>query len=72
MFNSLAYAFLAVWVFPWLLVLFPFLFLAAWALISLSQTAIIDSIRYDALSRSPINSLFAASLASLPAIRAYN
>ena len=30
-----------------------------------------DSLRYDALTRSPINSLFAATLASLPTIRAF-
>ena len=70
--NACAFAFLAFWVFPALLLPFPLLVLAAFGLVSLTKTAIVDSLRYDALSRSPINSLLAASLASLPTIRAFN
>ena len=64
-------AWLAFWVFPWLLVLLPLLLLAALWLVSLARVPLVDSIRHDAMSRAPINSLFSASFASLPAIRAY-
>ena len=63
--DSFAYALPAMWVFPRLIFIFAILLLATWGLVSLSQTVIIDSLRHDALSRSPINSLFTASLSSL-------
>ena len=51
--------------------MFPVLLLAAFGLVALTRTAIVDSLRYDAMNRSPINSLFASSLANLTTIRAY-
>ena len=62
---------IAVMVFPAMLLVVPFLLLAASGAIYLARRPIIDSLRYDALSRSPINSLFVASLSNLPTIRAY-
>ena len=59
------------WVFPVILWLVPFIVLAGWGFVLLAQVGIVDSLRYDALTRSPINSLFAASVSSLPTIRAY-
>ena len=57
--------------FPSLLLLLPVLLLAGWGVVYLARRPIVDSLRYDALSRSPINSLFVASLGSLPTIRAF-
>ena len=43
----------------------------AWGLVYLAKRPIIDSLRFDALSRSPINSLLVASLSNLQTIRAF-
>ena len=42
--------------------LVPFIVLAGWGFVLLAQVGIVDSLRYDALTRSPINSLFSATL----------
>ena len=68
---SMVSIFLAVWVFPAVAIIIPFIVLAGFGLVSLAKVGIIDSLRYDAITRSPINSVFAASIANLPTIRAY-
>ena len=58
-------------VYPYLtIVVFLISFYVVYLLRSYSR-AIIDSLRFDAMSRSPVNSFFAASLYSLITIRAY-
>ena len=60
---GLAYLFLAVWVFPSFGFIFVFQIVAGYVFIKLARIPIVDSLRYDAMSRSSINSLFASSLA---------
>ncbi len=61
--TLLTYPYLAILV----VVLFAFMLLVR----KLSLTATMDSFRYDAMTRSPINSMFSASLHGLITIRAY-
>lgn len=68
---GLSSAFLAVWVAPVLLLLVPILLLATFGALYLARKPIVDALRYDAISRSAVNSFFVASLSNLPTIRAY-
>ena len=61
---------MALRIFPILFILAPILILAALGLIYLARMPIVESLRYDAISRSPINTLLISSLANLPATRA--
>ena len=68
---SASFVFLAVYVYPFLIVAIVGVFSL---LVFVSRVAIHcnhDSVRLSASTRSPINSLFVASLHSLPTIRAY-
>ena len=58
--------------YPFLFLLLPFVLLLFVLLLKFALVTSVESIRQDALSRSPINSLFSSSLESLITIRAYN
>ena len=58
--------------YPYLFFLLPFVLLLFVLLLKFALVASVESIRQDALSRSPINSLFSSTLESLITIRAYN
>ena len=58
--------------FPYIAFALPLLGLLLAVVVKAAQIPIIDSLRLDALTRGPVNSLFAACLTSLPTIRAFN
>ena len=66
------YIAMSVIVFPYLIVIIIFIFLAMYYVRQKSLVATMDSLRYDAITRSPMNSMFSASLDGLMTIRAYN
>ena len=68
---GLSSVFLAVWVTPVLLLIMPVLMLAIYVATSVARKPIVDALRYDAMSRSAVNSFFVAALSNLPTIRAY-
>ena len=57
--------------YPYLIVMVILLFFLMLLIRKCSLTATMDCLRFDAISRSPINSLFSASLHGLITIRAY-
>lgn len=57
--------------YPYLIVMVVVLFFFMLLIRKCSLTATMDSLRFDAITRSPINSLFSASLHGLITIRAY-
>lgn len=58
-------------VYPYLGVVVVVLIALMMLIRKLSLTSTMDSLRYDAITRSPINSMFSASLNGLMTIRAY-
>ena len=63
---------MSVIVFPYLLLVIIVVLVAMYFVRQKSLVATVDSLRYDAITRSPINSMFSASLTGLITIRAYN
>ena len=66
------YVTMSILVFPYLLVMVMIILVAMIVVRQASLTATMDSLRYDAITRSPMNSMFSASLTGLMTIRAYN
>ena len=58
--------------YPYLLVVVVIILVSMLYVRNLSLPATVDSLRYDAITRSPVNSMFSASLNGLMTIRAYN
>ena len=56
---------------PYFFFLLPMILLFMALLINASKVAIMDSLRYDSISRSKVNSLFVVALHSLTTIRAF-
>ena len=63
---------MSVIVYPYLFVILIIVFTSMYYLRQKSLVATMDSLRYDAITRSPMNSMFSASLNGLMTIRAYN
>ena len=66
------YITMSIMVFPYLLVIIVVVLVAMYYVRQKSLVATMDSLRYDAITRSPMNSMFSASLNGLMTIRAYN
>lgn len=66
------YVTMSVIVFPYLLIIVVIVLVAMIFVRNTSLIATMDSLRYDAITRSPMNSMFSASLTGLMTIRAYN
>ena len=58
-------------IYPYLILIVALVTVYSVYLVATYSRGIIDSLRFDAMSRSPVNSFFAASLYSLITIRAY-
>ena len=63
--------FIAIQVFPYIVVIILLLLILMFKIKGYSIIGIIDSLRFDAITRSPINSMFSTSLNGLTTIRAY-
>lgn len=68
----LVYSFLTLIVYPLLIIVIIVASLLILLIVKFAMRTSVEALRHDAISRSPINSLFSATLENLMTIRAYD
>ena len=61
-YSYLVFSFLSLLVYPYLILVLVIAFLLMYLVMNFTLRTSVDALRYDAISRSPINSYFSASL----------